>query len=269
MTDDSERRRAPGDAGRASAARLYSTYQHGSSGNERDRDVARQVADLLGDTELIASSNRGFVRRAVRTAAAEFGIGQFLDVGAGVPQEPNTHQVAQAVRPSARVVYVDNDLSLLRDAEALLDGTPQGTTAYLHADVRDPAAVLSAARRTLDLSRPVAVVLAAVLHFVPDEDDPRGVVEAITAPLAPGSCVILSHGTDEFAPAAWRAVEELYREQGIPTQIRSKAEIAALVDGFDLVEPGLVEVHQWRPDTGRPAADDHRHCYGALGLSRG
>ncbi|WP_030905474.1 SAM-dependent methyltransferase [Streptomyces sp. NRRL F-5126] len=256
------------DTSHASSARLYDTYQGGKSGYGVDRDVAGEVAALLGDTKRIATSARAFHTRAVRAAAGELGVDQFLDVGAGVPNEPHTHQVAQAVHPGAAVVYVDNDLVVLRQSEALLSSGTAGRTDYIQADLRSPDAILKEARRTLDLTRPVGLILCSVLHFITDEEDPRSLVRALMAPLVPGSCLILSHGTDDFAPAAWRAVEDIYRQQGIGTQIRGRAAIEALLDGHDPVEPGLVEVHRWRQDPATASADpdDHVHCYGVVAI---
>src|SRR5215470_1042234 len=153
MNDTWQAPTAQVDTSHASSARLYDTYQGGKSGYGVDRDVAAEVAALLGDTRRIAASARGFHNRAVHVAAADLGIGQFLDVGAGVPNEPYTHQIAQQVSPSAAVVYVDNDVVVLRQSEALLRGRPEGRTDYVQADLRDPGPVFAAARETLDFDR--------------------------------------------------------------------------------------------------------------------
>lgn len=260
------RSRSQVDISTASAARLYDAYQHGKNAYQIDLEVAEQVQRHL-DMRRVAPANRAFHDRAIRYAGAELGMNQFLDIGTGMPQEPNTHQIAQSVRPGAAVVYVDNDPVVMRHAEALLHSSPEGVTDYIHADLRDPAAILEAARGTLDFAEPVAVVLLSVLHYVEDEDDPRAIVERLLEPLRPGSCLIFSHGTDDFAPAASRAVEDIYREQGIILRLRGRGVQEHFLAGVDLVPPGLVEVQRWRPATGAGSeADQHLDCFGAIGI---
>jgi hypothetical protein len=186
---------------------------------------------------------------------AESGVRQFLDVGTGIPTRPNLHEVAQQIAPDCRVVYVDNDPIVLAHAQALLESHEAGRTAYVQADLADPDGILSAAQliETLDLSRPVALSLNAVLHFVTDEHDPYGTVEKLKSRLVPGSALVLSHGTADFVPPEVSARgSNVYRAAGTANQGRSRDEVARFFDGWSLVEPGIVTSHRWRPD--EPAA---------------
>ncbi|GAA3753148.1 SAM-dependent methyltransferase [Streptomyces tremellae] len=259
------------DTSRASSARLYDLYVGGKDHYGVDKDAGTRLAeafDTEGAIQRIGTGARRFHDRAVRCAAEELGMDQFLDIGAGVPKEPNTHEIAQSFRPSSRVVYVDNDPIVLRHAEALLHSSPEGATDYADADLRRPDEVLSIARATLALDRPVALMLCSVLQFVPDDDQVRDVVSRYLAALAPGSCVIFSHVTDDFAPAAWRAVERVYADEGIAANVRPRAVIESFLTSLTLVPPGLVEAHLWHPDTADPDAG-HTHLYAGVGLVRG
>jgi hypothetical protein len=183
---------------------------------------------------------------------AEAGIDQFLDVGAGIPTAPNVHQIAQAVIPTARVVYVDNDPIVLAHSRALLASSPQGRTAYLDADLRRPEAILAdpVLSETLDLSRPVALSLIAILHFFPDSSGPAAIVRRLIDELPPGSHLVISQGTGDFAPEQTRLVAETYQQRGMSVRFRSLAEVEALVPpGMEILEPGVVLLHRWRPDT--------------------
>ncbi|MFI6348867.1 SAM-dependent methyltransferase [Streptomyces sp. NPDC050560] len=265
---DSRQRRKQVDTASASAARLYDAFQRGKNGYEVDYEVAQEVQKHI-DMEQVAPANRAFHNRSIEYAGTELGITQFLDIGTGMPQEPNTHQIAQHVKTGARVVYVDNDPIVMRHAEALLHSSPGGVTDYVHADLRDPQAILAAARGTLDFEQPIAVLLIAVLHFVADQDRPVEIVADLLDPLAPGSCLLLTHFTDEFAPESCRAMEEIYREQGITLVARSREAIAAVLEPLDLIPPGLVEVQHWRPGPGdTPPSDVHLHTFGAVGLKK-
>ena len=195
------------------------------------------------------------------------GVGQFLDIGTGLPAPDNTHELAQALNPEARVVYADNDPVVLTHARALLTSSPGGTCDYLDADLHDPAGILAGAARTLDLGRPAAVLLLAVLHFLPDADDPAGILAALAAGLAPGSFVAVSHVTSDFAPAAVASGVAAYNE-AVPggITVRSHAQVSALLAGLSLVPPGVVPVSEWRPEPGtvRQPAD----LYAAVAATR-
>ncbi|MFW6693971.1 SAM-dependent methyltransferase [Streptomyces sp. MAR4 CNX-425] len=238
------------DRTRAHPARIYDYILGGHDNYEVDHAAARQVLSVWPQARTAARVNRAFMRRATHWLAAEAGIDQFLDIGTGIPTEPNLHQVAQDANPAARVVYTDNDPLVLRYAEALMTSTPQGRTAYLHADVTAPHTILEAAelRSTLDLDRPVALSCNALFHFIPDRDAPHEIMEALLKPLAPGSYLALSHGTVDFAPEHIGRVMEIYHGQGIPLTARPKAAIEPFFAGLEPVAPGLVAPHRWRPD---------------------
>jgi hypothetical protein len=204
-----------------------------------------------------AIANRQFLGRAVRYLARYHGIRQFLDIGTGLPVPENTHEVAQQVDAWSRVVYVDNDPVVLAHARALLISTDEGSCDYIHSDLRDTKYILRQARRTMDFGLPVAVMLLAVLHFVPDVDDPEGIVEALIAPLAPGSCVVISHLTGDFAPEAVGGGVEAYNAL-VPTSIfpRSHTQVTALFGGLSLIAPGVVPVSEWRAEMSGPQITD-------------
>ncbi|MEU9446203.1 SAM-dependent methyltransferase [Streptomyces sp. NPDC048304] len=235
------------DTGKPHPARMYDWFLDGKDHYPVDADAANKVLELFPDVKDTAWANREFMNRAVRFVARE-GVDQFLDVGTGIPTEPNLHQIAQEVTPSARVVYADNDPIVLRHAEALLQGTPEGRTAYLHADVRRPERIVAYAREHLDLARPVGLSLIALLPFVADEEDPYGVVRTLTEPLASGSWLMLSHVSAEFDPEVWERIAAVYRSGGTRVRARSHAEVRRFFAGLELCEPGVVPATKWRPE---------------------
>ena len=247
-------------------ARRYNYWLGGKDHFAVDRESGDAIAAAMPSVRLAARENRMFLQRAVRFLA-ERGIGQFLDIGTGIPTADNTHEVAQAINPAARIVYVDNDPLVLTHARALLTSAPQGKTAYLDADLRNPADILSRddLRETLDLSRPVALILVAILHFIRDDEDPRGIVRHLLAALPPGSYLVASHATyDYFSPDAIEKLEANNRDGRF--RPRSAAEFAHLIAGPTLVDPGLVSVSDWRPDDAphpRPKPSDVS-CNGAV-----
>jgi hypothetical protein len=215
--------------------------------------------------------NRKFLARVVSYLAGEAGIRQFLDIGTGLPTANNVHEVAQAVAPSARVVYVDNDPLVLAHARALLTSAPEGRTAYIHADLLDPAAILShpVTREVLDFTRPVALILAAILHFIPDEDNPGGIITSLLDALPPGSYLAASHATAEHSHTAGDGVRA-YRDAGITMSLRDSADFARLAfSGLELVPPGVVLVSEWRADTAGPRpVPGEVNSYGAVARKR-
>jgi hypothetical protein len=256
------------------SARLYDYYLGGKDNFPADRAAAAQVVQLLPHVPAGARANRRFLGRAVR-CAAELGIRQFLDIGTGIPAAGNTHEVAQAVDPTSRVVYVDNDPIVLAHARALLRGTQEGRTGYVDADVRDPEKILGSAesRELLDFSRPLALICVALLHFIPDGERPADVLARYTAELAPGSVVILSHATgdlmdaDKLAAAA--SALQAVNSSGVSLTPRTHAEVLRLFDGLELLEPGVVPVHEWRPDGDPEDASlprSHANAYGGVAL---
>jgi O-methyltransferase involved in polyketide biosynthesis len=195
----------------------------------------------------VARSVRYFLVRTVRYLAGEAGIRQFLDVGTGLPTADNTHEVAQRIAPDSQVVYVDNDPLVLVHARALLTSRPEGTCAYVDADVRDPGAILDAAAATLDFTRPVALMMLGVLGHVGDDDQARQIVRELAGALAPGSCLTLSDGANT-SRAREQAHQQYAQTGAVPYRLRSPEQIAALFGGLELLDPGVVPVSQWRPD---------------------
>jgi S-adenosyl methyltransferase len=195
-----------------------------------------------------AHANRAFLARVVRYLAGECGIRQFLDIGTGLPAPDNTHEIAQAVTPESRVVYVDNDPLVLVHARALLTSAPQGVCDYLDADLCDTAAIVAEAKKTLDFTQPVAVLMLAVLQFIPDSNNPAGIVAALARELAPGSYLAISHLTTDFAPAAVMAAVGAYNTL-VPIALvpRTHTQVSALFAGLPLVPPGVVPLTEWRP----------------------
>ncbi|WP_231861494.1 MULTISPECIES: SAM-dependent methyltransferase [Frankia] len=249
-------------------ARMYDYYLGGKDNFPADREAAEQARAVAPNASVAARANRAFMARAVRHLAGEAGIDQFLDIGTGIPTSPNLHEIAQEAVEGARVVYVDNDPIVLTHARALLTGTPAGRTAYLDADVRDVRRILTAPEvtDTLDLSRPVALSLLAVGHFLPDSDDPGAIVRRLVDALPAGSYLVLSHLTPDHDPSI-EAGAKAYRARGIPLRPRTRAEIEALFGGLELLDPGLVCVHRWRPDATVPTdlTDAQVSAYGAIG----
>ncbi|GHI02996.1 hypothetical protein Scel_13170 [Streptomyces cellostaticus] len=195
-----------------------------------------------------ARANRRFMHRAVRTAAGA-GIRQFLDIGTGIPTEPHLDQVAQAAAAESRVVYADNDPVVLRHAEALLHGSAEGSTQYVHADVRDPGTILGRAAETLDFGRPVALSLVALTHYLnAADDDVYGLVGRYVARLTPGSFLILSQVTQDLSPDGVARAAELFRRSGTPFHPRTLTEFRRFFDGLELLGPGVIPVHGWRPE---------------------
>jgi hypothetical protein len=233
-------------------ARVYDFLLGGKDNFAADRKAAEAGLRANPNSRIPPRENRAFLRRAVAYLAREAGITQFLDIGTGIPTSPNVHQIAQGINPRAHVVYVDNDPIVLAHARALLTTDPAGKTAYIDADVRGPEAILRSADllETLDLDKPVGLLLIAILHFVGDDDDPAGLVTRLLAALPSGSYLALTHLTGDFDPAAWEGVAAVYRRSGVTMQVRPKASIERYFSGLELVDPGLVSLPQWRPDPG-------------------
>jgi S-adenosyl methyltransferase len=248
-------------------ARMYDFMLGGKDNYASDRDAVGKLLAIAPETPRRAQSNRAFLGRAVRYVAGQ-GVRQFLDVGAGLPTQENVHQVARSVTPDARTVYVDNDPVVLAHARALLaDGQQQ--TSVVPGDVRKPAGILGdpQIREMLDLSSPVCVLLVAILHFVQDSDRPASIVAAFRDAIPPGSYLILSHATRDGAPpqevARRRDGEAVYARASAPLVLRDSGQVGQFLDGFSLVEPGLVHVTAWRPD--EPARGGYDAFLGAVG----
>jgi hypothetical protein len=231
------------------SARMYDYFLGGKDHYAVDREAAERVLEVFPNMRTAVQANRAFMRRSTR-ALAQRGLRQWLDVGTGIPTSPNLHEVAQSVAPGARVVYVDNDPVVLAHSRALMTSTPEGRTAYIHGDVRDPEAILAAPElaRTLDLGQPVVLSMVALLHFVPDIREARAIVDRLFEPLPTGSALVLSHATAELDTEGAPKVQEIYNQVGTTLQLRSRAEFGTLFEGLDLLEPGIVTAHRWRPD---------------------
>ncbi|MFF4508977.1 SAM-dependent methyltransferase [Streptomyces sp. NPDC001401] len=236
---------------KAHSARMYDYFLGGKTNYAVDREAAENVRRHFPAAETAARVNRAFMHRAV-ACLARLGVRQFIDVGTGIPTSPNLHEVAQGVAPECRVAYVDNDPIVLVYADALLEGTAEGKTCYVQADATDPAAVIDAVRSegVIDFGRPVALSLHALLHFVTGDDEPYRIVHRLLRELPPGSYLSVSHGTGDFAPEVWQAIVDAYTQAGTPTQVRTRAEVLKFFDGLELIEPGLVVGHRWRPEPG-------------------
>src|ERR1700761_2220315 len=234
----------------AHIARVYDYWLGGKDNFTPDREAGDEA--IAAYPQLVSSvrANRAFLARTVRYLAGEVGIRQFLDIGTGIPSASNTHEVAQGIAPGTRVVYADNDPMVLAHARALLRGTPEGRTAYLDADVRDPDTILRAAGDVLDFSQPVAVMLVAVLHFVSEEEDPAGIVNRLMADLPPGSSLTISHVPSDMHATAMKAMgDRMNRLLAQRSTYRSRDQVTRLVDGVELVPPGVVPIQEWRPAT--------------------
>jgi hypothetical protein len=261
---------APGiDVTHPHTARIYDYWLGGKNHFAADRAVADQVIAAI-PIRTVARENRKFLGRAVRYLAAEAGIRQFLDIGSGLPATGNVHEVAQAIAPESRVVYVDNDPLVLVHARALLASAPEGRTGYIQADLRNPASILASpvTRETLDFSQPVALVLCAILHFLADADDPAGILATLLGALPPGSYLVASHATSEhFPPDENDAALRAYRAPGITFQPRDSGDFARLAfAGLDLVPPGVVLASEWHPEDDAPRPSPAEvSCYGGVG----
>jgi SAM-dependent methyltransferase len=229
-------------------ARIYNYWLGGKDNFAVDREAAERVMRATPAILPGVRANRAFLGRAVRHLAARAGIRQFLDIGTGIPSADNTHEVAQAAAPDSRVVYVDNDPIVLAHARALLTSVT-GTTAYLDADVRDPKAIVAGAAETLDFGQPVAVMLIAIMHCVPDEDDPYGIVQTLLDALPSGSYLVLSQPAKDMVPEQSAEAEAtLTRAMRQQVQFRTHAEVSRFFDGLELIDPGVVHLPDWRPD---------------------
>jgi hypothetical protein len=256
-------------------ARIYDYFLGGKDNFPADREVAEQVVAIAPVALDIVEDNRAFLRRVVRFLAGEAGIRQFVDLGSGLPTQGNVHEIAQATAPDARVVYVDNDAMVVTHSRALLAGR---NTVAIEADLRDPDSVMEhpEVRQLIDFDQPIALLLLAILHFVPDDEDPFGVVARFRDALPAGSYLAISHGTrdiparTDMSPEAMAEmgakVERLYQLTTASLVTRTRARVERFFDGFDLLDPGLVEIQLWRPDESEPLLPGG--FYGGVGRKR-
>ncbi|WP_244501263.1 SAM-dependent methyltransferase [Streptomyces sp. TP-A0874] len=261
------------DTENAHSARIYDYILGGRDYYRADREAGEAMAREWPALPIHMRANRDFMHRAVRYLAEEAGVRQFLDIGTGIPTSPNLHEIAQEVAPESRVVYVDNDPIVLTLSQGLLSSTSQGRTAYIEADMRDPATILRAPefRETLDLDRPVALTVIAIVHFVLDEDDAVGIVRRLMEPLPVGSYLAMSIGTADFAPDEVGRVAREYAARNMPMRLRTRAEAEEFFTGMELSEPGITQVHHWRPDGSQDGTirDEDIAMYGAVARKTG
>jgi hypothetical protein len=255
------------DTSVAHPARVYDYWLGGKDNYPADRAAGAAAAEANPNILIGVRANRSFLHRAVRYLAADAGIRQFLDIGTGLPSANNTHEVAQAVAPQARIVYVDNDPIVLAHARALLTSTPDGATAYVDADVRDPEKILQAAAETLDFSKPVAVMTLMIMQYIPDSDDPHAIVARLLGAVPSGSYLVASDtardiDAETVATATGRLNQRMAAAQLTP---RLKAEIVAFFDGLEMVDPGLVPLNRWRPGPDDPVLEHDLPTYCGIG----
>ena len=250
------------------SARIWNYWLGGKDNYAVDRAAGDQFLATFPDIAVVARATRAFMGRAVRYLAGEAGVRQFLDIGTGLPTFNSTHEIAQQVAPESRIVYVDNDPVVLLHAHALLKSNPKGATDYLDADLRDPEAIVAGAAKTLDLSRPVAVMLLGVMGHVTDDGEAQAIVARLMDLMPSGSYLVLSDGTNVIHADQGQAAQDDYNDSGaVPYCLRTPAQLGHFFDGLDLVEPGLVSCPRWRPvvssvEGGAPAEID---AFGAVG----
>jgi hypothetical protein len=249
----------------AHVARVYDYLLGGKDNFAVDREAAEQAIRINPDIVSTARANRAFLVRTTSYLVGQAGIRQFLDIGTGMPTNNNIHEVAQAIAPESRIVYVDHDPIVLTHARALLSSVPEGVTDYLEADLREPGKILAEAAQTLDFTRPVAIMLISILHLILDRDDPYDLVSQLVNAVVPGSYVVISHAASDIDTGAMismtNRLNELMAQQAVP---RTHREVAAFFAGLDLLEPGLVRVPEWRPASVSESAAPAQ-MWGAIG----
>ncbi|MET0426588.1 MAG: SAM-dependent methyltransferase [Actinoplanes sp.] len=233
------------------SARIYDYWLGGKDNFAVDRAVGEAMIKAIPGMRYMAGENRKFVHRVARDLVVEEGITQFLDIGTGIPTRPNLHEIAQKITPEARVVYVDNDPIVLVHARALMMSSDQGRSEYISADIRDPRSILNepVLKDTLDLTKPVGLTLIAILMLLSDADDPWAAVAALRDAMPSGSCLAITHPTADFAPEAVETAVQAATDAGMTLVARTHDAVQRLFGDWELLEPGLVPVSSWRPDT--------------------
>jgi hypothetical protein len=257
------------DTSKANIARVYDYWLGGSHNFRADQDAARTLIAMNPNMRAIMRANRAFLGRAVRFLAREAGVRQFLDIGSGIPTSQNVHQVAQDAAPGSRVVYVDNDEVAVAHSRLLLEANPDATV--LQADLREPARILADPETQLliDFTQPVGLLLVAVLHFIPEEDRPGQILATLRDALAPGSYLVICHSCRDAKPDLADPAANVYTSRvAAQVAMRSREQIAGFFDGFTLVEPGLVWIPQWRPDSPADVPENPQQYWGLVGVGR-
>jgi hypothetical protein len=253
------------DTGVAHPARVYNYWLGGEDNYAADRIAAEAAIAVRPTIVRDIRENRDFMRRAVAYLAAA-GVRQFLDIGAGIPAQPNLHEVVQDIAPDARIVYVDNDPVVLAHARALLASTPEGETSYIQADLRDPGLILDEARRTLDFAQPTAVSLVSILQLIRDEEDPYAIVARLMSAIVPGSYLVLTHPASDILSDLNAEITRRYNESVVtPATLRTFAQVSRFFDGLELAGPGIVQCHRWHPRPGTSADEYEVAGWGAVG----
>ena len=254
------------DTSVAHIARVYNFWLGGRDNYAADRDAAEQVIAAYPTIRSSVRAQRAFLGRAVQYLVTEAGIRQFLDIGTGLPSADNTHEVAQRAAPESRVVYADDDPIVLAHARALLTSSPEGATHYVDADLRDTAKICEQAAEILDFGQPLAILLIGVLHCIPDRDDPAGIVSSLVSVMPPGSYLVIAHpASDIHQSQVSTAANRINPLMAEPVTLRTHDQVSRFFDGLDLVEPGLVQLHRWRPGPDGPVPDHDIANYGAIG----
>ena len=257
------------DTTKANIARVYDYWLGGSHNFRADQDVARAMIAVDPNIRAMMRANRAFLGRAVRYLVREAGIRQFLDIGSGIPTEQNVHEVAQAAASGSRVVYVDNDEVAVAHSRLMLEDNPDATV--IQADLREPAKILADPETQLliDFTQPVALLLLAVLHFVPDEADPAQIMAILRDAVCPGSYLVICHACRDVRPDTADNATAVYTSRvAAQLRVRTRDEIAALFDGFTLVEPGLVWIPEWRPDSPADVPENPEQFWALVGVAR-
>jgi hypothetical protein len=236
----------PFDPGVPNPARMWNYWLGGKDNFAADRELAERVLEIMPSMPLIARAVRLFLIDAVHQLTTEHGIRQFLDIGTGLPTADNTHHVAQRDAPDSRIVYADFDPIVLSHAQALLTSSPEGKTDYIQADLRDVDTIMAGAAQTLDFSRPVAVMLIAILHFIPDEDDPHAIVTRLMDAVPSGSYLVMAHAASDITPEASAEMARTYNQMSsAPITMRTYDQVLRYFDGLDLIPPGLIPIDKW------------------------
>jgi hypothetical protein len=257
------------DISKANIVRVYDYWLGGDHNFQADRDVARAAIALDPNIRAMMRANRAFLGRAVRFLAGQARIRQFLDIGSGIPTKDNVHEVAQGIAPGSRVVYVDNDDVAVAHSRLILQDNPDAIV--IQADLREPGKILAdpGTQLLFDFSQPIAVVLSAVLHFIPDDAQAADIVAALRGALAPGSYLVICHGCRDEQPDLASSFENVYNSRvTAQLHVRTRDEIARLCDGFTLLDPGLVRIPQWRPDSPGDIPDDLEKYWALVGVAR-
>ena len=258
--------RARFDTGIAHSARVYDYWLGGKDNYAVDRAAGDAVIAARPTIVRDIRANREFLRRAVAHLTAEAGIRQFLDIGTGIPTSPNVHEIAQSIAPDSRIVYVDNDPIVLAHARALLTGTADGLTAFVDADARQPDAIVERATAALDFGQPVAVLLVGMLHLVSDDDDPYGIAGRLLAAVSPGSYLVATHPASDIHAEMVAEGARRYNAAADTAQTRrNRTQFARFLAGLDIIEPGIVQCHRWRPSTGVDPGGYEVSCWAGVG----